>query len=81
MTTNESALVRSDHVHLFLRVMPQVAPSQLAQDLQGGTSRTLKQEVPYLQKYKAFCSPSYVVDVEKLNSSKVEKFVFHPHPE
>ncbi|MHA2298969.1 MAG: transposase [Candidatus Hodarchaeales archaeon] len=46
--------VMQDHVHLFLGARPSVAPSQIVLYLKGWTSSVLRQEFPWLQRYKVF---------------------------
>jgi putative transposase len=53
--------IMSDHVHLFVSVKSFIAPSQIALYLKGWSSRILRQEFPFLQKYQALWSPSYFV--------------------
>ena len=50
--------IMPDHVHLFLRVKPNISPSQFALYLKGWTSSTLRAEFPWLKGRRAFWSPS-----------------------
>jgi putative transposase len=68
--------VMPDHVHLFLGTRPDVAPSQIALYLKGWTSRVLRQEFPWLQKYKAFWTPSYFVcSSGNVSSATIKKYI------
>ena len=68
--------VLPDHVHLFLSARPSVAPSQIALYLKGWTSRVLRQEFPWLQKYKAFWTPSYFVCTSgNVSSETIKRYI------
>ena len=68
--------VMPDHVHLFLSARPSVAPSQIALYIKGWTSRVLRQEFPWLQKYKAFWTPSYFVcSSGNVSSVTIKKYI------
>lgn len=57
--------MQEDHVHLFLRAPPSLAPSQLAHTLKGATARKAFQRFPEIKKQLwggAFWSRSYCVD-------------------
>ncbi|MHA2296784.1 MAG: transposase, partial [Candidatus Hodarchaeales archaeon] len=52
------------------------APSQIALYLKGWTSRVLRQEFPWLQKYKAFWTPSYFVcSSGNVSSETIKKYI------
>ena len=56
--------IQADHVHLFLRAPPSVAPSQIAHTLKGTTARRVFQRFPEVKKHLwggAFWSRSYDV--------------------
>lgn len=45
-----SGVVSTDHVHLYVSVPPQLAPSKLVMRLKGRTSRKIQQEFPEIKK-------------------------------
>lgn len=63
--------VMPDHVHLFISVDTQVAPSQVMHALKGYTSRVLRQEFPQLNTLPALWTRSYFVSTAGVISSKM----------
>ena len=45
-----SGAISSDHVHVYLSVPPQIAPSKVVMRLKGRTSHKIQQEFPELRK-------------------------------
>ncbi len=45
-----SGVVSTDHVHLYVSIPPQLAPSKLVMRLKGRTSRRIQEEFPELRK-------------------------------
>ncbi|MFX1537563.1 MAG: IS200/IS605 family transposase [Promethearchaeota archaeon] len=65
-----------DHVHLFLSTPPCISPSQIAHGIKGRTSRILRQEFPFLKRYKAFWSRSYFVGSSgNVSSETIRKYI------
>ncbi|MFX0066581.1 MAG: IS200/IS605 family transposase [Candidatus Hermodarchaeota archaeon] len=68
--------IMPDHVHLFLSVKPNVAPSQIALYLKGWTSKVLREEFPYLKDHKAFWAPSYFVTSSgNISSETIRRYI------
>ncbi len=53
--------IMPEHVPLLLSTPPTLVPCQIAHDIKGWTSYVLRQEFPFLKRYKAFWSGSYFV--------------------
>lgn len=68
--------VMPDHVHLFISVDPDMAPSQVVHRLKGHTSRILRKEFPHLIRLPALWTRSYFVSTAGMVSSKtVEQYI------
>lgn len=68
--------VMPDHVHLFISVDPNMAPSQVMYRLKGYTSRVLRKEYPHLIRLPALWTRSFFVSTARVVSSKtVEQYI------
>ena len=66
-----------DHVHIFLRSQPTIAPNRIAAALKGYTSRILRQEFSELRsKLPTLWSRSYFVSTHgHVSTDTVEKYI------
>jgi putative transposase len=71
--------VMPDHVHLFVRVGPTVAPAEVVRAFKGRPDRVLRQEFPYLRRFaKVLWSPSYfAASVGYVSESTVRRYIEH----
>lgn len=69
--------VVSDHVHIFVRTTPDIAPNYVAGMLKGYTSRILRQEFPKLRsRLPTLWSRSYYVDsVGRLTENAIRQYI------
>jgi len=68
--------IMPDHVHLFISVDPDLAPSQVIHRLKGYTSRILRKEYPHLIRLPALWTRSYFVSTAGMVSSKtIEQYI------
>jgi putative transposase len=68
--------VMPDHVHLFISVDPNMAPSQVMHRLKGYTSRVLRKEYPHLIRLPALWTRSFFVSTAGMVSSKtIEQYI------
>jgi putative transposase len=69
--------IMPDHVHLFVETDPTLAPSHIAAQFKGYTSRVLRQEFPYLKsRYPAFWSRSYYIgSVGHVSEATVRRYI------
>src|SRR5215216_5342645 len=69
--------IMPDHVHLFVEADPTLAPSHIAAQFKGYTSRVLRQEFPYLKsRYPAFWSRSYYIgSVGHVSEATVRRYI------
>jgi len=69
--------IMPDHVHLFVRTTPDIAPRFVAGMLKGYTSRILRKEFRTLKsRLPTLWSRSYYVDsVGKLNEATIRKYI------
>jgi putative transposase len=68
--------VMPDHVHLFISVDPDMAPSQVMHRLKGYTSRVLRKEYPHLIRLPALWTRSFFVSTAGMVSSKtIEQYI------
>jgi putative transposase len=50
--------IQSDHVHLFVRILPSPLPSAIPRLIRGRSSRLLRQEFAHLRRLPVLWSPS-----------------------
>lgn len=63
--------VMPDHVHLFCRMTPDLAPCEIVRRVKGYTSRVLRQEFPELRIMRSLWTPSYFLGTTGHTSSSV----------
>ena len=75
--TIEQMEIMPDHVHLFIKADPTLAPHYVVQQLKGYTSRVLRQEFPQLRsKLPTLWTRSYYVEsVGHISESVVKKYI------
>jgi len=71
--------VMPDHVHLFVRVGPTDAPASVVRAVKGRTSRVLRVEFRYLQRFaKVLWSPPYfAASVGYVSESTARRYIEH----
>ena len=71
--------VMPDHVHLFVRVGPTDAPTQVVRTFKGLAARVLRQEFAHLRNHaKVLWSPSYfAASVGYVSESTVRRYIEH----
>ncbi len=63
--------VMPDHVHLFCRMTPNLAPYETVRRVKGYTSRVLRQEFLHLRNVRNLWTPSYFLGTTGDRSSSV----------
>ena len=65
-----------DHVHLFLKCLPQQSPAGIMKKMKGASSRTLREEFPMLGHAPSLWTRNYLVSTEEnLPSETIQKYV------
>jgi putative transposase len=67
-----------DHVHIFVRAQPNIAPNRIVAALKGYTSRLLRQEFPseLRSKLPTLWSRSYFVSTHgHVSTETIEKYI------
>lgn len=69
--------IMPDHVHLFVRADPTAAPSHIANQIKGFTSKVLRDEFPHLRRrLPTLWSRSYfVASVGNVSASTIQKYI------
>lgn len=69
--------IQPDHVHLFIRSKPTLAPHYILNQLKGYSSRVLRQEFPSLKsRLPSLWTRSYYINsVGKLNEHTIRKYI------
>ena len=75
--TIEALELMPDHVHVFVRVPPNVSPSYIANQFKGNTSRFLRAEFPHLRRLMGtLWSKSYfVASVGRVSESTILEYI------
>lgn len=63
--------VMPDHVHLFIRITPDIAGTKIVQMVKGYTSRVLRQEFPHLRTMRSLWTRSHFIGTTGHTSSSV----------
>lgn len=73
----ETMEVMPDHVHIFIKCDPTDSPHKVVQQLKGFTSRTLRQEFPFLTtKIPSLWTRSYYCEsVGHISQLTIEKYI------
>lgn len=69
--------IMPDHVHIFIRAAPTLAPNTIVGSLKGYSSRSLRQEFPELKsRLPTLWSRSYFVSThEHVSSETIQKYI------
>lgn len=69
--------IQSDHVHLFVKASPQLAPNQIIGAIKGNTSRLMRQEFPQLRtKLPTLWTRSYFVSTHgHISDDVIQKYI------
>jgi putative transposase len=69
--------IQSDHVHLFVKASPQLAPNRIIGEIKGYTSRLLRQEFPELRsKLPTLWTRSYFISTHgHISDEMIQKYI------
>ena len=69
--------MQPDHIHLFIRVFPSVAASQVVKELKGGSSRAICEKFPELRyKVPSIWTRSYFAcTAGNVSAEAIEKYI------
>lgn len=69
--------IMSDHIHIFVRASPIIAPNNIVASLKGYTSRILRQEFPELRsRLPTLWTRSYFISsYGKVSAEMIEKYI------
>lgn len=68
--------VMPDHVHLFVRVTPDICGTKIVQMVKGYTSRVLRQEFPHLRNMRSLWTRSHFIgSTGHTSSSVVQEYI------
>ena len=68
--------VMPDHIHLFVKSFPTVAPSYIVQQLKGYTARVLRSEFAHLRKLPSLWTRSYYCEsVGHISEHTILKYI------
>ncbi len=68
--------IQSDHVHMFVNVLPTIAPFQIMFRLKGYTARILRKEFPQLMRLPSMWTTSYFVSTAgNVSSETIKKYI------
>jgi len=69
--------IQSDHVHLFVKASPKLAPNRIIGEIKGYTSRLLRQEFPELRsKLPTLWTRSYFVSTHgHVSDEMIQKYI------
>ncbi len=68
--------VMNDHIHLFIKSNPNISISFIISQLKGYSSFKLRNEFPYLKKYKALWTNSYFCEtIGFISEETVRKYI------
>ena len=71
--------VMSDHIHLFIKGTPTLSISFIVNQLKGYSSFKLRNEFPYLKKYKSLWTNSYFCEtIGHISEQTVKKYIRMP---
>jgi len=75
--TIETMEVMPDHVHLFVKAPPTLAPHYIVQQLKGKSSRRLREELPHLKsRLPTLWTRSYYCEsVGHISESTIRKYI------
>ncbi|OGD47089.1 transposase [Candidatus Bathyarchaeota archaeon RBG_13_46_16b] len=69
--------IQPDHVHLFVKASPQLAPNRIIGEIKGYTSRVLRQEFPELRsKLPTLWTRSYFISTHgHISDEMIQKYI------
>ena len=69
--------IQSDHVHLFVKASPQLAPNRIIGTIKGYTSRLMRQQFPELRsKLPTLWTRSYFVSTHgRISDDMIQKYI------
>ena len=69
--------IESDHVHLFVKASPQLAPNRIIGTIKGYTSRLMRQQFPELRsKLPTLWTRSYFVSTHgRISDDMIQKYI------
>jgi len=69
--------IQSDHVHLFVKASPQLAPNRIIGTIKGYTSRSMRQQFPELRsKLPTLWTRSYFVSTHgRISDDMIQKYI------
>jgi len=69
--------IESDHVHLFVKASPQLAPNRIIGTIKGYTSRSMRQQFPELRsKLPTLWTRSYFVSTHgHISDDMIQKYI------
>jgi putative transposase len=75
--TIETVEIMPDHVHLFVKAPPTLAPHYIVQQLKGKSSRRLREELPHLKsRLPTLWTRSYYFEsVGHISESTIRKYI------
>lgn len=72
--------IMPDHVHLFIRCPPTIAPHQIMFRIKGSSSRLLRKEFPQLLKLPSLWTRSYYCGTAgDVSSETIKKYIANQH--
>ncbi len=72
--------IMPDHVHLFIRCPPTIAPHQIMFRIKGASSRLLRKEFPRLLKLPSLWTRSYYCGTAgDVSSETIKKYIANQH--
>ena len=75
----EELNIQSDHVHMLVRMRPEVSVSRMVQLFKGSSSRTIRKEFPDLKEFlwgKSFWADGYFAETSgQVNEQQIRKYI------
>ena len=65
-----------DHIHIFVKSIPNINISQIVKQFKGFSSYKLRKKYKFLNKYKALWTPSYFCEtIGYINEKTIKKYI------
>ena len=75
----EELNIQRDHVHMLVRMRPEVSVSRMVQLFKGSSSRTIRKEFPDLKEFlwgKSFWADGYFAETSgRVNEQQIRKYI------
>ena len=75
----EELNIQRDHVHMLVRMRPEVSVSRMVQLFKGSSSRTIRKEFPDLKEFlwgKSFWADGYFAETSgQVNEQQIRKYI------